>query len=130
MDINRELIRFKYKEGDKIKLKKDKYFNNRGKTSKLLDISCSKCDNKILVYQKDGKGHLHRCYIDRICDLYIYSELQYDPNIRDKKDLPILICSVCKESIGYPMVYKKENRLAYYLIYGKWSSKNGCLIGI
>ena len=130
MEINKKLIKFKYEEGDKVKLKKDKYFRSRERTSKLLDILCSKCNTKILLYQKDGRGNLHRCYIDRIYDPYIYSELQYNNNIRDKKYLPILRCFFCNEIIGYPMIYKKEGRLAYHLIYGKWSSKNSYLKGI
>ncbi|MHB8362494.1 MAG: hypothetical protein ACYDBX_02640 [Patescibacteria group bacterium] len=130
MDKPKESYKFRYKEGDEVKLKKDKYFRNRGGTSRLLDIACSLCNEKILLYQKDGKGNLHRCYIDRIYDPYLFSELQDDSNIMSKKDMPVLKCPSCSEVVGYPMVYEREHRLAYSLIYGKWSSQKSNIIGI
>lgn len=50
------------------KLRQDKYRNTRGGYSRILDISCRKCENHICYYQKDGPGNLRRMYIDRIID--------------------------------------------------------------
>ena len=46
--------------------KKDKYKTARGTHSRLLNLFCRVCGEKILVYQKDGPGNLRRLYFDRI----------------------------------------------------------------
>ncbi|MHB8362082.1 MAG: hypothetical protein ACYDBX_00475 [Patescibacteria group bacterium] len=130
MDKSRAVYKFKYKEGDGIKLKKDKYFRNRGEVSKLLDILCSSCNRKILLYQKDGKGSLHRCYIDRIYDPNVFFKLDSNSDIVNKKDLPVLKCFYCGEIVGYPMIYEREHRLAYSIIYGKCISRKSKVIDI
>ncbi len=122
-------LKFTYKSGDKISLKKDKFWRERGKTSKLLDIRCIMCEAKVLLYQKDGKGKLHRCYIDRIYDPPKYSNLQIELEINTKNDMPILKCPNCNEDIGYPILHW-ENRLAYRLIYGKWKTNKSTVEGI
>ena len=62
-------------------------------------------------YQKDGTGSLKRTYLDRICNSQEFEKLQYF----SFAELPQLVCSACGERIGVPMVYKKENRLAFRL---------------
>ena len=82
--------------------KNDKYKKARGGYSRLLDISCQKCNEHICRYQKDGPGNLRRMYIDRIID----------PEVSiSKKDLS------CSEGhlLGVKIIYEKENRLAFRL---------------
>src|SRR5438067_331642 len=80
----------------------DKYKKARGGYSRLLQISCLKCGEEICQYQKDGKGHLLRMYVDRISD----------PKVSlSKKDLS------CNNGhfLGVRTVYEKENRPAFRL---------------
>lgn len=48
--------------------KSDSYKRARGGRSRLLEITCEKCGERICLYQKDGPGNLRRMYIDRIID--------------------------------------------------------------
>ena len=102
-----------------MKLKKDKYQRARGGSSQILYIFCACCNNFLLQYQKDGKGSLHRCYLNRIISPDIYSSLQNNPNINEPKDMPNLGCSNCNELIGTPIRYE-DKRLAFRLLYGKF----------
>ena len=77
--------------------KNDKYKKNRGGYSRLLLLSCDKCEKPISFYQKDGPGILKRLYLDRI----IGSEILTDKN---------LVCKKCKTLLGIRIIYKKENR--------------------
>jgi hypothetical protein len=79
--------------------KNDKYKRVRGGYSRLLEISCEKCDTVICKYQKDGTGNLRRMYMDRIMDPTI--------SIKNKN----LLCDI----LGVKIVYEKENRLAFRL---------------
>ncbi len=118
---------FVYKPGDRIKLKKDAYFREREKATRLLDIVCAKCGAKVLLYQKDGRGELHRCYIDRILDPPKYEKLQHIANLR-KDDMPMLTCGKCNALIGYPMLHR-EGRLAYFLIKSTYLKRKSKIIG-
>lgn len=109
-------------EPTKIKLKNDKYRTARGGEAHLLEISCTTCSTRVLKYQKDGKGNLKRCYLNRIFHPPEFEKLQYDELIRTPKDLPNLACLTCKTIIGTPM-YHDDGRLAYRLIPGKFSKK-------
>ena len=82
--------------------KNDKYKKSRGGYSRLLEISCQKCGDRICLYQKDGSGNLRRMYIDRI------SEAKVSMN---KKDL------TCKNGhlLGVKIIYVKESRPAFRL---------------
>lgn len=85
----------------------------------MLDISCVKCGNHMLLYQKDGPGILKRMYLDRIYKSEVYGGL-------DKLSLskiPRLVCPSCKELLGVPYVYEKENRLAFRLFVGSVTKK-------
>ena len=86
----------------KIILKNDSYKKRRGGESKLLTISCRKCQSYICLYQKDGHGGLFRLYLDRI----------FEPAVAifDKE----LICPN-GHILAVAMIYEKENRRALRL---------------
>ncbi len=92
-------------------LKSDKYKKARGGYSRLLELQCNKCKARLCYYQKDGKGQLVRLYLDRMLQCETYSKYRESA----LKQLPNLICLKCKEVLGVPMVYEKEQRLAYRL---------------
>ena len=103
----------------KIKFKNDAYKKSRGGYSRLLDTFCAKCGNKLFFYQKDGPGILKWMYLDRIYESDVYAGL-------DKLSLnkaPKLVCPSCKELLGVPYVYEKENRLAFRLFVGSVTKK-------
>lgn len=103
-------------------LKKDKYVNARGGNSHFLDIFCSKCNQYIILYQKDGRGRLLRMYLDRIFEPRELSLL--DLRVRSKNEMPNLKCPKCGALIGTPMIYEAERRLAFRLIHGSFVKKN------
>jgi len=92
-----------------MKLKSDKYRRTRGGHSRLLDLSCAKCKTHLFYYQKDGPGILKITYLDRIAE----------PKISNQN----LTCPKCKELLGIPIIYKKENRPALRLFEGAISKK-------
>ena len=102
-----------------MKLKQDKYRKARGGHSRLLEVSCSKCSEHLFYYQKDGPGILKRTYLDRICNSAKFENLQHLSLDR----IPQLVCPKCGEHIGTPIIYKKENRLAFGLFEGAASKK-------
>lgn len=82
--------------------KNDKYKKTRGGYSRLLRISCQKCNEFICHYQKDGPGNLRRMYLDRIIN----------PRVSiTKKDF------LCPNShlLGIKIIYESENRPAFRL---------------
>ena len=81
-----------------MKLKNDKFRKVRGGYSRLLEICCSFCGEKLFDYQKDGPGIIKRMYVDRIYG-----------NVGG----PSLKCRNCNNSIGNLIIYQKENRPAY-----------------
>ncbi len=97
----------------------DKYKKVRGGHSRLLEIVCSKCQQPVCYYQKDGPGMLKRMYLDRIYGSNAFVNLQHN----SIKFIPELVCSACKEHLGVPMIYKKEDRLAYGLFAGAVTKK-------
>ena len=92
-----------------MKIKKDKYFRERGGTAKIIKVSCMNCGRLLLLYQKDGPGWLKRCYLNRI----IYQRKENKIN-----ELNNLTCK-CGNLIGSPMKYK-DGRTAFALIRGKF----------
>jgi len=94
-----------------MKFKFDKYKSFRGGYSRLLDISCRKCNKHILFYQKDGSGNLRRMYMDRIVNPEKLNKNQY----KKVKDIAPLKCFNCGEILAHPYLYKKEKRNAYRL---------------
>lgn len=99
--------------------KNDKYRKARGGYSRLFDIRCSKCDTHLFYYQKDGPGMIKRMYLDRIYGSKTCSNLEQ----KTLKGLPQLVCPSCKQHIGIPMNYKKEDRLAFRLFVGSVNKK-------
>ena len=100
----------------------DSYRKSRGGNAKLITIYCAQCNCKILLYQKDGKGNPYRCYIDRI--IYPAKYRISADNIVSIKDVQPLKCDYCSNSIGTPMIYKKEKRLAFGLFKGKFYKRD------
>jgi len=100
-----------------MKLKQDRYRKARGGKAQLLDLFCSECNTKIMVYQKDGDGGLHRCYLNRIFDPPLLSNLQNDSRIKNRSEMPNLVCGKCRKLIGVPMLHT-DGRLAFRLING------------
>lgn len=98
---------------EKFKIIKDSFVKHRDGNSKLLYISCAKCNEPIMVYQKDGKGGLLRCYADRIV---------WPANF---KQANLLICPKCNNVIANPMVYSPEKRFAFRLIPGTVHTDRG-----
>ncbi len=99
--------------------KSDRYKKARGGYSRLLDISCAKCGAHLFYYQKDGPGVLKRMYLDRIYASKKYANLQKE----HVKNVPQLLCVNCKQHLGIPYIYAKEDRLAYRLFVGAVSKK-------
>ena len=103
-----------------IKFKNDKYKKARGGYSKLLQILCVKCGEKLFYYQKDGPGIIKRMYLDRIFESTQYSDLEN----KTLKEIPQLVCPNCHELIGIPNIYRKENRLVFIPLVGKIIKRN------
>lgn len=94
-----------------MKFKFDKYKSSRGGYSRILDISCRKCNKHTLFYQKDGPGNLRRMYMNRIITPKNLNKNQYEKI----KDITPLKCFNCGEILAHPYLYKKEKRNAYRL---------------
>jgi len=101
--------------------KKDKYLRARGGTAHMINVSCAKCGERILFYQKDGPGWLKRCYLNRIVGIEKWEKLQHDEKIKSPEDMPNLVCS-CGNLIGTPMMNRHE-RLAFRLIRGSFARR-------
>jgi len=95
-------------------------FTHNG-NSYLLELSCSRCNQLIAIYQKDDNSRLLRLYLDRILAPITISKLQ--KVTKSKQDMSSLVCSKCKALIGIPMVHKTENRLAFRLAHGSFIKK-------
>ena len=102
-------------------LKKDKYVNARGGNSHFIDLFCSKCNQHLVLYQKDGQGRLFRLYLDRIFEPPELSSLYL--KINNKNEMPNLKCLKCGTLIATPMIYKPEKRLAFRLVHGSFIKK-------
>ncbi|CAN5289886.1 hypothetical protein BH10PAT1_BH10PAT1_2270 [soil metagenome] len=100
------------------KIKKDKYSKARGGSSKLLDILCAECGSHVCFYQKDGPGLLKRMYLDRISN----SKYEGMQSVIFNQ-LPQFNCPHCNSHLGTPMIYEKEDRLAFRIFIGSISKK-------
>lgn len=96
---------------------KDKYTRARGGSAKLYQIFCNKCNHQICIYQKDGPGNLLRMYLDKF--VAPKNLIEVFKTLKTKKDIHGLNCHFCNELIGVPIIYEKENRLAFRLIPNK-----------
>ena len=100
--------------GMQVKMKRDHFRGARGGKAVMLDVFCSKCNTKVLWYQKDGVGNLLRCYLNRIYAPPELERLQNDPAIREPRDIPNLTCPSCNTVLGTPMRHS-DGRLAFRL---------------
>ena len=103
-------------------LKNDRYRNARGGVAFICELRCAACDNPILIYQKDGRGGLHRCYLNRILAPAHLAALQVDARINVPADLPDLACGRCRSVIATPMRHG-DGRLAFRLRHGSFRRK-------
>ncbi len=101
--------------------RKDKFFRDRDNCAKWWKISCAQCGEGVLLYQKDGRGKLSRCYLNRIFAPTRYAELQNDKTMTVKR-MPKLGCPKCNALLGIPMLHR-EGRLAFRLIRGSWAKQ-------
>lgn len=63
-----------------------------------------------MIYQKDDyPGRLRRLYFDRI----FFPKKLINLESKPLNAVPTLSCPKCKEDIGTPYIYKKENRKAF-----------------
>ena len=107
---------------ESFKLKNDQYRRKRGGQATFLDICCSNCGSLLLVYQKDGTGGLHRCYLNRIFYPPTLERLQHDKKILTPNSFKPLWCEKCKRLIASPMLHH-EGRLAFRLIPGTYTKR-------
>ena len=103
----------------KLEFKNDKYRKTRGGYSRFLNLSCAKCSSHVALYQKDGPGILKRMYLDRI---FSPENLVGLEGIALKKMTP-LTCQKCKQILGVPFLYDKEDRPTFRLFEGSVSKK-------
>jgi len=96
-------------------MKKDAYFRNRGGVAYLCRILCL-CGEVLFTYQKDGRGSLKRCYLNRIMDSDLAT---LEKKVKGVSDMPNLACPRCGEIVGTPMLHW-EGRLAFKLRIGRW----------
>jgi len=87
------------------------------KGSRIFQIYCSKCGSEVCVYQKEGAGNLLRIFLNKI--ISPNNMVEMFKTIKTKRDLHGLKCPSCGELIGVPMIYDKDNRLAFRLIPNK-----------
>lgn len=104
------------------KLKNDRYRSARGGEAHLLDISCTRCTNQVLKYQKDGKGDLLRLYLNRIFHPPDFERLQYFFTRANYRQMPALKCPSCSGLIGTPTLYS-DGRPAFKLIRGTYHKR-------
>ena len=101
-------------EGLNMEWKNDPYRQARGGYARLLAVSCATCGTHLFYYQKDGPGIVKRLYLDRIYQSNAYAALHQCA----LQHLPQLLCPHCGEHLGVPMIYQKEQRLAFRLFAG------------
>ena len=111
---------FKRRKPHMVKLKNDRHRRVRGGSAELIDVVCSACSKRVILYQKDGPGQLLRCYVNRIFAPEELEQLQYDSKL-DVKSMPNLVCE-CGALIGTPMRHR-DNRLAFRLLRGSFQRR-------
>jgi guanylate kinase len=107
----------------RIKLKNDRHRQVRGGRARLIEVVCNGCGESVLLYQKDGRGHLYRCYTNRIFAPADLAALQTDSSVRTPAQLPTLSCRACGMVIGTPMKHT-DGRLAFRLIHGQFRPRS------
>lgn len=108
--------------------KNDAYRRARGGTAAFLTLFCNYCDSWLLLYQKDGKGSLIRCYLNRIFAPSYLQALQNNPSLKSTSDMSTLKCRKCHELIGLPFRHH-DGRLSFRLIPGSFKKRKGIVMG-
>jgi guanylate kinase len=108
--------------GPRFKLKNDRHRHVRGGTARMMEITCANCGAFMLLYQKDGKGHLLRCYLNRIFAPCSFAALQANPAIVAPTDLSVLVCPSCRAAVGTPIRHT-DGRLAFSLRPGHFRAR-------
>lgn len=101
---------------------KDKNCKKKGGQSQVYDISCGKCSELVFVYQKDGKGNIHRCYLDRILAPEALANIEKTTTIKKANDIPNLACPKCDEVIGVP-IERNGKRYCFRMRHGYFHKK-------
>lgn len=107
---------------ERFMLKNDRYRNARGGVAFVCELRCAACETPVLVYQKDGRGGLHRCYLNRILAPAHLAALQIDVRINGPSDLANLACGCCCAIIGTPIRHA-DGRLAFRLRQGSFRKR-------
>ncbi len=95
--------------------KNDKFKSARWGYSRMLQITCSSCENTVAHYQKDGPWDLKRMYLDRIISPPEYNEKR----LSDISTISDLHCPRCNKKLWIVNIYEKEHRRAFQLF--QWS---------
>jgi hypothetical protein len=103
-------------------LRNDRYRNARGGIAFVYELRCAACSRPILIYQKDGRGGLHRCYLNRILAPAQLANLQVMARFTEPANLADLACSHCGLVIGTLMRHS-DGRLAFRLRQGTFQRK-------
>ncbi len=74
-----------------------------------------------MLYQKDGRGNLKRCYFDRIFKPQSLVQKLHD--FQKMSEIENFTCQKCNHLIGVPYIYKKEKRSAFLLRPGSFTKK-------
>lgn len=108
------------KEND-FSINRDRYSERREGKSVIYEISCANCQTPIMLYQKDGKGNLIRCYLDRIYEIKNVEGLDQEDSDPNLSKLRNITCGNCHTLIGTSMIYKPEKRPAFRMRKGTYS---------
>lgn len=95
----------------------DKFLQLHGGESRKIRLFCTNCGNHLIDYQKDGKGELYRCYLNRILFPQSFFILSQKHTSTTPLDLPDLTCEFCQVRIGFPARHK-DGRLCFRLLPG------------
>lgn len=87
----------------------NEYTTSRGEPV-MLEITCRKCNQWVMDYQKDGPGDLLRCYTDRIHYPIVLRENSF--TAKNVDSAPYLACSNCSNLLGKPFIYQREENIA------------------
>jgi hypothetical protein len=118
-DRDKHHMRYERARMSHIEWKNDTYRKARGGYARLFAVSCATCGTHLFYYQKDGPGIVKRLYLDRIYQSNAYTGLQH----RVLQHIPQLLCPQCGEHLGIPILYQKEQRLAFRLFAGAVTTK-------
>ena len=103
------------KDDRAVHLRRDRFYRARGGTARLLRIACGYCGSYLCIYQKDGNGKLRRLYWDRLSKATFVVAHTAGAS---QSDMRPAVCGACGHTVGAPVAYAPENRLAWRLLPG------------